>query len=67
MHNICRYCILILCSVQNFVVKTVIFFMGFQFFPNIIDVSLSIILSVCEFLCLFFLEPPHEDSVFNFI
>lgn len=54
MHNICRYCILILCSVQNFVVNTVFFFfMGFQFFPNIIDVSLSIILSVCEFLCFF--------------
>lgn len=32
MHNICRYCILIFSSVQNFIVKTVIFSMDLSSF-----------------------------------
>lgn len=38
--------------------------MGFEFFPNIIDVSQSVILSVCEFFLNVFFKSHHMKIVF---
>lgn len=41
--------------------------MGFEFFPNIIDVSLNIILSVCEVFFKCFFKSHHMKIVFSIL